>query len=143
MMRLGQTPRCAMSAQGPRLRAAPAAGPACGHCGDLSAVERREPGYHRGATSRAGGPFMFTLGPTYPKTLLGRLLRVGSAVARESRPIDHLVAPFRRPLDRAWYVRTGRLRELGKLGDSVSRTPRPAGGKRVLVLSLRMWTYHT
>jgi hypothetical protein len=96
------------------------------------------------AASRLGleGPFMFTLGPTYPKTVLGRLLRVGSAVARESRPIDHLVAPFRRPLDRAWYVHAGRLRELGRLGDSVSRTSRPADDKRVLVLSLRMWTYH-
>jgi hypothetical protein len=86
---------------------------------------------------------LFAPGPTYPQNLLGRLLRLGSALARESRRIDQLVGPMRRPLDRAWYVRTGKLRELGRLGDSVSRTPRPANGKRVLVLSLRMWTHHT
>jgi hypothetical protein len=86
---------------------------------------------------------MITLGPTYPKNFLGRVMRVGSALARESRPIDRLVSPLRRPIDRAWYVHAGRLRELGRLGASVGNTPRPTGGKRVLVLSLRMWTHHT
>jgi Capsule polysaccharide biosynthesis protein len=88
---------------------------------------------------------MITLGPTYPDSLRGRLMRVGSALAREARPIDRLVSPFRRPLDRAWYRRAGKLRELGELGESVSRraaieSPR---GVRVLVVSLRMWTHHT
>jgi len=87
---------------------------------------------------------MFTLGPTYPKTLFGRLLRLGSALARESRPIDRVISPVRRPFDRLWYARSGRLRELGMLGASLARTgPRASSGKRVLVLSLRMWTHHT
>ena len=86
---------------------------------------------------------MFTLGPTYPNTLLGRLRRMGSALARESRPIDHLVSPVRRPVDRAYYAYSGRLRELGKLGESVKRGRSTASGKRVLVLALRMWTQHT
>jgi hypothetical protein len=86
---------------------------------------------------------MFKLGPTYPENFFGRLLRLGSALARESRPIDRLVAPIRRPFDRAWYAHSGKLRDLGRLGDSVSRRRQPANGKRVLVLSLRMWTHHT
>jgi Capsule polysaccharide biosynthesis protein len=86
---------------------------------------------------------MFTLGPKHPNTILGRLLRVGSAVARESRLIDHIVSPLRRPLDRAYYTAAGRLRELGALGESLRRNPVEVGGKRVLVLSLRMWTQHT
>jgi hypothetical protein len=86
---------------------------------------------------------VITLGPTYPKNFLGRVMRLGSALAREGRTIDRFVSPIRRPLDRAWYVHSGRLRELGRLGASVSHTPRPTGGKRVLVLSLRMWTHHT
>jgi Capsule polysaccharide biosynthesis protein len=85
---------------------------------------------------------MFTLGPTYPNTFFGRLRRVGSALARESRAIDHLVSPLRRPLDRAYYNRAGRLRELGTLADSVKRLRSTSSGKRVLVLSLRMWTHH-
>jgi hypothetical protein len=86
---------------------------------------------------------MFTLGPTYPNTLLGRLRRVGSALARESRPIDHLVSPIRRPVDRAYYAYAGRLGDLGRLGETVKRAASPASGKRVLVLALRMWTQHT
>jgi hypothetical protein len=86
---------------------------------------------------------MFTPGPLYPDNLLGRLMRLGSSLARESRPIDHLVSPIRRPLDRVWYLRTGRVRELTKLGESVANAAPPPGGKKVLVLSLRMWTNHT
>jgi hypothetical protein len=86
---------------------------------------------------------MFQLGATHSENLLGRLRLLGSPLARESRAIDRFFAPIRRPLDRAWYVHNGKLRDLGKLGDSVGRTPRPANGKRVLVLSLRMWTHHT
>ena len=63
---------------------------------------------------------MITLGPTYPDTLRGRLMRLGSALAREPRRIDRLFAPLRRPLDRAWYRHSGRMRELGQLGESVS-----------------------
>src|SRR5688572_2785248 len=86
---------------------------------------------------------MFTLGPTYPKNLFGRLLGLGSTLARENRPIDRVVAPIRRPVDRAYYVYSGKLRELGKLGDSVAQRQHAASGKRILVLSLRMWTTHT
>jgi hypothetical protein len=86
---------------------------------------------------------MISLGPRYPDNLLGRLMRLGSALARESRPVDHVVSPLRRPLDRAWYRHSGRLRELERLGASVSRIAPPASGPRVLVLSLRMWTHHT
>jgi hypothetical protein len=86
---------------------------------------------------------MFAFGPTYPDTLLGRLRQLGSPLAHENRLIDSLLSPVRRPLDRAWYVHSGRLRELGRLGRSVSQTPHPANGKRVLVLALRMWTHHT
>src|SRR6188472_1311572 len=85
---------------------------------------------------------MITFGPTYPDNLRGRLMRLGSALAREARPVDRLVSPLRRPLDRAWYRYAGKLRELGELGDSVSRTPVPAVGSKVLVVSLRMWTHH-
>jgi hypothetical protein len=86
---------------------------------------------------------MITPGPIPPKRFLGRLRLLGNGVAREDRLIDRLAAPIRRPLDRAWYVRNGRLRELEKLGDSVGRARTIANGKRVLVLSLRMWTDHT
>jgi hypothetical protein len=86
---------------------------------------------------------MFSLGPTYQDTLFGRLRRLGSALARDSRPIDRVAGPLRRPVDRAWYVRALKLRDLQALGASVARTPRPEGGTRVLVLSLRMWNYHT
>jgi Capsule polysaccharide biosynthesis protein len=85
---------------------------------------------------------MLKFGPTYPESILGRLRRLGSPLARESRPIDRFFAPVRRPLDRAWHVHAGRLGELGRLGESVGRTTRPSGGRRVLVLSLRMWAYH-
>ena len=84
---------------------------------------------------------MITLGPTYPDSLRGRLMRLGSALAREPRRIDRLFAPLRRPLDRAWYRHSGRLHELGQLGDSVSQATTPRG-PRVLVVSLRMWTHH-
>src|SRR5262245_17704520 len=84
----------------------------------------------------------FTPGPGYRTDFIGRLRRLGGPLARESGGIDRIVAPLRRPIDRAWYVRFGKLRELGKLAESVSRTPRAPGGKRVLVLSLRMWTHH-
>jgi Capsule polysaccharide biosynthesis protein len=86
---------------------------------------------------------MFTPGPTYPNTLLGRLRRLGSALARDDRLIDRVVSPIRRPIDRAWNAHAGRLRELAELGDNVNRTRPPTGdGKRVLVLSLRMWAHH-
>jgi hypothetical protein len=70
-------------------------------------------------------------------------LRLGSALARESRPVDRVVSPLRRPLDRAWYRHSGRLPALGRLGASVSDQTGAPTGKRVLVLSLRMWTHHT
>jgi hypothetical protein len=85
---------------------------------------------------------MYTPGPTTPDNLLTRVRRFGGPLALENRPIDRLVARLRRPLDRAWYVRTGRLRELQALGASVQRAAAAASGKRVLVVSLRMWTYH-
>jgi Capsule polysaccharide biosynthesis protein len=83
------------------------------------------------------------IGPTDPKKLLGRLTRLGSPLARESRPIDRVVASIRRPLDRAWYVHNGRLRDLARLGRSVSEAKQPENGKRVLVMSLRMWMHHS
>jgi hypothetical protein len=86
---------------------------------------------------------MITLGPTYPNNLRGRLMRLGSALAREPRRIDRLFAPLRRPLDRAWYRHSGRLHELGQLGESVSRATTTPRGARVLIVSLRMWTQHT
>jgi hypothetical protein len=86
---------------------------------------------------------MITLGPTYPDNLRGRLMRLGSALAREARPIDRVVSPLRRPFDRAWYRHSGRLRALGELGDSVARSSPSPRGVRVLVVSLRMWTQHT
>jgi Capsule polysaccharide biosynthesis protein len=86
---------------------------------------------------------LFTSGLNYLNMLLGQLGRLGSPFARESRPIDHLVAPIRRPLDRAWGFHSGRLGDLGRLGDSVSRERPAQRGKRVLVLSLRMWAPHT
>jgi hypothetical protein len=86
---------------------------------------------------------MFTPGPLYPNNVLGRLMRLGSALAREDRTVDRVLSPVRRPLDRSWYAHSGRLRELGKLGESVSSAALPIDRKRVLVLSLRMWTQHT
>jgi hypothetical protein len=85
---------------------------------------------------------MFKPGPLYPNNLVGRILRLGSALARDARPIDRIISPFRRPLDRAWYVKSGRLRELERLGESASNSHGPVLGKRVLVLTLRMWTHH-
>src|SRR5690348_4809998 len=85
---------------------------------------------------------MFTLGPLHPENLPGRLRKLGSAFARESRSIDRVVSPIRRPLDRAWYAYWGRLRELARLGDSALEHAAPAHGKRVLVLTLRMWAHH-
>jgi len=85
---------------------------------------------------------VFTPGPIYPQNLLGRLMRLGSALAREPRPIDRIVSPIRRPLDRAWYRRAGRLGELGRLGESVAQVSTDSDGTRVLVLALRMWTHH-
>src|SRR5438445_12871419 len=85
---------------------------------------------------------MFEAGPQYPDTFFGRLRQLGSPLARESRRIDHLLSPIRRPLDRAWYVYAGKLRDLGMLGGSVGRNSRPVNGKRVLVLALRMWAHH-
>src|SRR5579862_4948235 len=87
--------------------------------------------------------FLLRPGPLYPDNLLGRLMRLGSSLARESRPIDRFFSPIRRPLDRSWYSHSGRLRELGALGESVSQEAKPTGGRRVLVVSLRMWTHHT
>src|SRR5262245_60395973 len=86
---------------------------------------------------------MITFGPTYPDNLRGRLMRLGSALAREARPIDRVVSPLRRPLDRAWYRRSGRLGDLGVLGESTARTAGRPQGPRVLVVSLRMWTHHS
>lgn len=86
---------------------------------------------------------MFTPGPMYPNSLFGRLRRLGSPLARESRTIDHLVSPIRRPLDRAWHLHSGRVGELARLGKSARSNPLPRGIGRVLVLSLRMWTHHT
>jgi Capsule polysaccharide biosynthesis protein len=85
---------------------------------------------------------MFAPGPRHAKTIAGRLMRLGSAVAREPRRIDRLVSPLRRPIDRAVYRRMGKLAELAELGASVSRTQLPPTTKRVLVLTLRMWTHH-
>src|SRR3954447_735856 len=86
---------------------------------------------------------MFTPGPIQPDNFLGRLRRLGGPTARENHPPDSLIAPLRRPLDRAWYVRFGRIRELERLGASVAGTPPPSNGRRVLVLSLRVWVHHT
>jgi hypothetical protein len=85
---------------------------------------------------------VYTPGPLYPDTFLGRLRRLGGPIGCEDTLIDKLVAPIRRPLDRAWYAREGGLRELDELGTSVARSAPAANGKRVLVLSLRMWTHH-
>ena len=83
------------------------------------------------------------LGPRYPDSPLGRLRQLGSPFgATENGPMDRFVAPIRRPLDRALAIHFGRVRELGKLAASVSRTSRPSNGKRVLVLTLRMWMNH-
>jgi hypothetical protein len=86
---------------------------------------------------------LFEFGPTYPDTLFGRLRRLGSPLAREDRLVDRLVSPVRRPVDRAWYRHSAKLRELGELGESAERAQPAATGKRVLVLSLRMWADHT
>src|SRR5262249_17489811 len=86
---------------------------------------------------------LFEFGPTYPDNLLGRLRRLGSPLAREDRLLDRLVSPIRRPVDRAWYRRSGKLRELAELGESVERALPAATGKRVLVLSVRTWVDHT
>ena len=85
---------------------------------------------------------LLEFGPTYPDNLLGRLRRLGSALAREDRLVDRLVSPIRRPVDRAYYRHSAKLRELDELGESAERLQRAATGKRVLVLSLRMWADH-
>jgi Capsule polysaccharide biosynthesis protein len=86
---------------------------------------------------------LFEFGPTYPDNLLGRLRRLGSPLAREDRLVDRLVSPIRRPVDRAYYRHSAKLRELGDLGESAERVQPAATRKRVLVLSLRMWADHT
>jgi hypothetical protein len=68
---------------------------------------------------------------------------MGSTMASDAGPLDRLAARVRRPLDRAWYLRAGRVDDLDRLGASVDRTSKSGGGPRVLVLSLRMWTHHT
>jgi hypothetical protein len=70
-------------------------------------------------------------------------MRVGSSLAHESRTIDHVASPFRRPIDRAYYLHSGRVRDLERLGASVAQSARISNGTRVLVLALRMWTHHT
>jgi hypothetical protein len=86
---------------------------------------------------------VFAPGPVPPDGLTHRLRRFGGTLASDTGALERVVAYGRRPLDRAWYLRAGKARELAELGRSVSRTAPPITGPRVLVLSLRMWTHHT
>jgi hypothetical protein len=87
-------------------------------------------------------PFLFTPGPSYPDTFLSRLRRFGNPLDPGYGALDRIASLIRLPLDRAWFVRRGRLRELKRLGESMGPGPLASDAPRVLVLSLRMWTHH-
>lgn len=68
--------------------------------------------------------------------------QLGEATRTDGGALDALAAPLRRPLDRRFYARQGRLDDLAALGASVSAAAPAADGPRVLISSLRMWTQH-
>src|SRR3954471_12251667 len=74
--------------------------------------------------------------------LLRRVRRLGDPLRSDVTIPDRLAAPLRRPLDRAWYARRGRLADLEALSQSVIRAAPPVTGPKVLLSSLRMWTQH-
>jgi hypothetical protein len=80
--------------------------------------------------------------PLDPNDLVRRFRRLGDPTRSDVTVPDRLAAPLRRPLDRAWYARHGRLADLEALSRSVIREAPPVSGRKVLVSSLRMWTQH-
>lgn len=74
--------------------------------------------------------------------LIGRARRLGDPLRSDVTLPDRLAAPLRRPLDRAWYARHGRLADLEILSESVIASAPPVSGPKVLLSSLRMWTQH-
>jgi hypothetical protein len=74
--------------------------------------------------------------------LTRRLQRLGDPLRSDVTLPDRLAAPLRRPLDRAWYARRGRLDDLESLSQSVIAAAPPVTGPKVLLSSLRMWTQH-
>jgi hypothetical protein len=77
-----------------------------------------------------------------PNDLVRRVRRLGDPTRSDVTVPDRIVAPLRRPLDRAWYARHGRLADLEALSHSAIREAPPVTGPKVLVSSLRMWMQH-
>ena len=77
-----------------------------------------------------------------PTEMVRRLRRLGDPTRADVTVPDRLAAPLRRPLDRAWYARHGRLADLEALSRSVGCAAPPVSGPKVLISSLRMWTQH-
>ena len=74
--------------------------------------------------------------------LTRRARRLGDPTRSDVTLPDRLAAPLRRPLDRAWFARHGRLADLEAVSASVIRDAPPVSGPKVLLSSLRMWLQH-
>ena len=70
-----------------------------------------------------------------------KLSPLGNVHTRASGPLDRVVARLRRPLDRFYLRRYGRLGDLKQLGESCGRAE--GGAPRILVLALRAFPNHT
>ena len=79
------------------------------------------------------------------RRLQARLSPLGNAHARAAGPLDRLAARVRRPLDRRFLARFGRLDELEELSrDCDAAAPAPASdAPRILVVALRAFPNHT
>jgi hypothetical protein len=68
---------------------------------------------------------------------------LGNAHARDAGPVDRVAARLRRPLDRRFLRRFGRLDELERMSREAVAATTPRTGPRVLVLALRAFPNHT
>jgi hypothetical protein len=75
-------------------------------------------------------------------TLTVRIRALGDPHRREGGRLDRLAARLRRPLDRRWFRRLGRLDQLQALGAGSGQAPTSKTSARVLVLALRNWPPH-
>jgi hypothetical protein len=71
-----------------------------------------------------------------------RLSGLGNVHSQGGGAVDRAAAWARRPLDRAFLGRAGRVSEIATLGRDVAARAPAAVGPRVLVLSLRLWPDH-
>lgn len=73
---------------------------------------------------------------------VGRLRALGNMHRHDGGPLDRAAATVRRPLDRAYLRRIGRLGDLARLASTAPAPPAGSGARRVLILSLRAWPNH-